>query len=91
MIAIASDNANSWDFDALLILPESRKNKSRLQLGESRRKAPKCDAEVRLASDVFSPRADIFPLTPIVNKVCNIECSVNNMLQIIQNMMVSQG
>ena len=29
-------------------------------------------------------------LTPIVNKSCNTECCVNNMLQIIQNMMVSQ-
>ena len=34
---------------------------------------------------------DVFPLIPIVNKSCNIECCVNNMLQIIQNMMVSQG
>ena len=34
---------------------------------------------------------DVFPLTSIVNKSCNIDCCVNNMLQIIQNMMVSQG
>ena len=34
---------------------------------------------------------DIFPLTSMVNKSCNIECCVNNMLQIIQNMMFSQG
>ena len=34
---------------------------------------------------------DVFPLTPIVNKSCNIECFVNIMLQIIQNIMVSQG
>ena len=34
---------------------------------------------------------DIFPLTPIGNKSCNIEWCVNNMLQIIQIMMVSQG
>ena len=34
---------------------------------------------------------DVFPLTPIVNKSCKIECCVNKMLKIIQNMMVSQG
>ena len=34
---------------------------------------------------------DIFPLTPTVNKLCNIECCVNKMRQIIQNIMVSQG
>ena len=34
---------------------------------------------------------DVFPLTSMVNKSRNIECCVNNMLQIIQNMMVSQG
>ena len=34
---------------------------------------------------------DIFPMTSIVNESCNIECCVNSMLQIIQNMMVSQG
>ena len=33
---------------------------------------------------------DVFPLIPVVNKSCNIECCVNNMLQIFQNMMVSQ-
>ena len=32
----------------------------------------------------------VFPLIPIVNELCNIECCVNNMLQIIQNMLVSQ-
>ena len=36
-------------------------------------------------------RSDVFPLTSIVNKSCDAECCVNNMLQIIQNMMVSQG
>ena len=45
---------------------------------------------IQLEADVFNP-PDIFPLIPIVNnKLCNIECCVNNMLQIIQNMMVSQ-
>ena len=34
---------------------------------------------------------DVFPLTSILNKSCNIECGVNNMLRIIQNRMVSQG
>ena len=34
---------------------------------------------------------DVFSLTPVVNKSCNIQCCVNKMLQIIQNMMVSQG
>ena len=34
---------------------------------------------------------DVFPFTPIVNKSRNIECCVNNMLQIIQNMMFSQS
>ena len=34
---------------------------------------------------------DVFQLIPIVNKLCNIECCVNKMLQIIQNMMFSQG
>ena len=34
---------------------------------------------------------DVFPLTSIVNKSCNIECCVNNMLKIIQTMMVSEG
>ena len=33
---------------------------------------------------------DVFPLTSIVNKSCNIECCVNKMFQIIQNMMVSK-
>ena len=34
---------------------------------------------------------EFFPLTSIVNKLCNIEGCVNNTLQIIQNMMFSQG
>ena len=34
---------------------------------------------------------DVFLSTPVVNKSCNIDCCVNNMLQIIQNMMVSEG
>ena len=34
---------------------------------------------------------DFVPLISIVNESCNIECCVNNMLQIIRNMMVSQG
>ena len=34
---------------------------------------------------------DVFPLTPIVKKSCKSECCVNEMLQIIKNMMVSQG
>ena len=38
----------------------------------------------------FVKPPDVFPLTSVVNKSCNIECRVNNMLQIIQNMMVSQ-
>ena len=46
--------------------------------------------KIQLASDVFSP-PDVFPLTPIVIKLCKIEYCVNKMLQIIQNMMFSQG
>ena len=34
---------------------------------------------------------EFFPLTSVVNKSCNYKCCVNNMLQIIQNMMVSEG
>ena len=34
---------------------------------------------------------DVFPLTSIVTKLCKIECCVNTMLQIIENMMGSQG
>ena len=41
-------------------------------------------------AEVFNPPC-IFPLTSIVNKSCNIECCVNNMFQINQNMIVSQG
>ena len=47
-------------------------------------------SQIQLEAEVFNP-PDIFPLIPIVNKLCNIERCVNNMLQIIQNMMVSQG
>ena len=45
---------------------------------------------IQLESEVFNP-PDVFPLIPIVNKSCNIECCVNKMLQIIQNMTVSEG
>ena len=45
--------------------------------------------EIQLEAEVFNP-PDVFPLIPIVNKSCNIERCVNNMLQIIRNMMVSQ-
>ena len=41
-------------------------------------------------AEVFNP-PDVFPLIPIVNKSCNIERFVKDMLQIIQNKMVSQG
>ena len=44
---------------------------------------------VQFEAEVFNP-PDVFPLIPIVNKSWNIERCVNNMLQIIQNMMVSQ-
>ena len=44
---------------------------------------------IQLEAEVFNP-PDIFPLIPILNKSRNIERCVNNMLQIIQNMMVSQ-
>ena len=44
---------------------------------------------LQLEAEVFNP-PDIFPLIPIVNKSCNIERCVKNMLQIFQNMMVSQ-
>ena len=39
---------------------------------------------LQLDAEVFNP-PDVFPLIPIVNKSCNIECCVNKMLQIIQN------
>ena len=45
--------------------------------------------DIQLEAEVFNP-PDVFPLIPTVNKSCNIESCVNNMLQIIQNMMVSQ-
>ena len=45
--------------------------------------------DIQLEAEVFNP-PDVLPLIPIVNKTCNIERCVNNMLQIIQNMMVSQ-
>ena len=38
----------------------------------------------------IQPR-DVFSLTATVNKLCHIEYCVNNMLQTIQIMMVSQG
>ena len=44
--------------------------------------------EIQLEAEVINP-PDVFPLIPIVNKSCNIECCVNSMLQIIQIMMVS--
>ena len=44
---------------------------------------------VQLEAEVFNP-LDVFASIPIANKSCNIECCVNNMLQIIQNMVVSQ-
>ena len=44
---------------------------------------------IQLEAEEFNP-PDVFTLPPIVNKSCNIECCVDNMLQIIQNMMVSQ-
>ena len=47
------------------------------------------ELHVQLEAEVFNP-PDVFPVIPIVNKLCNIERCVNNMLQIIQNMMVSQ-
>ena len=33
----------------------------------------------------------LFPMTSTVNESCNIECCVNSMLPINQNMIVSQG
>ena len=45
---------------------------------------------VQLEAEVFNS-PDIFPLIDIVNKSCNIEHCVNNVLQIIQNKMVSEG
>ena len=47
-------------------------------------------ARLQLEATVFN-LPDVLPLTPVVNKSCNIERFVNNMVQIIQNMMVSQG
>ena len=44
---------------------------------------------IQLEAEVFNPH-DVFPLIPIVNKSCNMERCVNNMLQIFRNMMVSQ-
>ena len=49
----------------------------------------KMQQNVQLQAEVSNP-PDVFPLIPIVNKSCNIGRCVNNMLQIIQNMMVSQ-
>ena len=34
---------------------------------------------------------DVFPLNSIVNKSCKIECCVNSMFPINQNMIVSRG
>ena len=44
---------------------------------------------IQLYSKLFNPLA--FPITSIVNKSCNIDCCVNSMLPINQNMIVSQG
>ena len=46
-------------------------------------------SDLQLEAEVFNP-PDVFPLIPIVNNSWNIELCVNNMLQIIQNMMVSR-
>ena len=48
------------------------------------------DNYIQLEAEVFNPH-DIFPLIPIVNNLCNIECCVYNILQIFQNKMVSHG
>ena len=45
---------------------------------------------ILLCSKLFN-RPYVFPLTSIVSKSCNIECCVNNMFQINQNIIVSQG
>ena len=34
---------------------------------------------------------DVFPLTPMVNKSCKIECCVNKIHQIVQDMILTQG
>ena len=47
-------------------------------------------SHIQLCSKLFNP-PDFFPLTSIVNKSCKIECCVNSMLPINQNMIVSQG
>ena len=50
----------------------------------------KCtNSHLQLRSKLFNPPYG-FPMISIVNKSCNIESCVNNMLHIIQNMMVSQ-
>ena len=46
--------------------------------------------QIQLCSKLFNP-PDIFPLISIVNKSSNIECCVNTILPIIQNLIVSQG
>ena len=46
--------------------------------------------KLQLEVEVLNPR-DVFPFTPIVNKLRNIDCCINIMLQIIKNMMFSQG
>ena len=48
-------------------------------------------APIQLASDVFNPLTFVFLLTSIVNKSCSNEFCVNTMLQIFQNIMISQG
>ena len=45
---------------------------------------------LQLCSKLFNP-PDIFPLTSIVNKSCNIERCVKSMRPIFQNKIVSQG
>ena len=39
---------------------------------------------------LFNPSC-IFPVISIVNKLCNIECCVNNMFRINKKMIVSRG
>ena len=45
--------------------------------------------QLQFEAEEYNP-LDVFPLIPMANKSCNIDRCVNNMLQIIQNMMVSQ-
>ena len=39
----------------------------------------------------FSDTARVFPLNPIVNKSCKIQCFGNKMHQIVRNMILTQG